>query len=194
MSQIKSVCVYCGSSTISDPVYNAPTELLGQSLAAAGITLVYGGGNPGLMGKVANSCMAAGGSVIGIIPDSILKLEARHDDVTELHVVPNMHVRKAMMAEKSDAFIVMPGGLGTLDETFEILTWRYLGIHNKPVIIANIEGYWTPMIDLINHMASKNFVKQEHLQTFTVANSIEEIMDILAQSKRTDDPVLSDKI
>ncbi|MCB1557290.1 MAG: TIGR00730 family Rossman fold protein, partial [Alphaproteobacteria bacterium] len=84
MSQIKSVCVYCGSSTISDPVYNAPTELLGQSLAAAGITLVYGGGNPGLMGKVANSCMAAGGSVIGIIPDSILKLEARHDDVTEL--------------------------------------------------------------------------------------------------------------
>ncbi|MCB1559474.1 MAG: TIGR00730 family Rossman fold protein, partial [Alphaproteobacteria bacterium] len=160
----------------------------------AGITLVYGGGNPGLMGKVANSCMAAGGSVIGIIPDSILKLEARHDDVTELHVVPNMHVRKAMMAEKSDAFIVMPGGLGTLDETFEILTWRYLGIHNKPVIIANIEGYWTPMIDLINHMASKNFVKQEHLQTFTVANSIEEIMDILAQSKRTDDPVLSDKI
>ncbi len=194
MNQIKSVCVYCGSSTTSDPSYDAPTELLGQSLAKAGITLIYGGGNPGLMGKVANSCMQAGGKVIGIIPDAILKLEARHDNVTELHVVPNMHVRKQMMAEKSDAFIVMPGGLGTLDETFEILTWKYLGIHNKPVIIANIDGYWNPMLELIRNMADKRFVREEHLNTFVVADNVPHIMDILDQQECSDPTVLSDKI
>ncbi len=194
MNQIKSVCVYCGSSTTSDPSYDAPTELLGQSLAKAGITLIYGGGNPGLMGKVANSCMEAGGKVIGIIPDAILKLEARHDNVTELHVVPNMHVRKQMMAEKSDAFIVMPGGLGTLDETFEILTWKYLGIHNKPVIIANIDGYWNPMLELIRNMADKRFVREEHLKTFVVADNVPHIMDILDQQECSDSAVLSDKI
>ncbi len=194
MNQIKSACVYCGSSTTSDPSFDAPTELLGASLAKAGITLVYGGGNPGLMGKVANSCMDAGGKVIGIIPDTILKLEARHDKVTELHVVPNMHVRKQMMAEKSDAFIVMPGGLGTLDETFEILTWKYLGIHNKPVIIANIDGYWDPMLDLIRNMAEKRFVREEHLNTFVVANNVSEIMDILASQKCSESGVLTDKI
>ncbi len=194
MSDIKSVCVYCGSSTISDPIFDAPTEQLGQSLAKAGITLVYGGGNPGLMGKVANSCMSAGGNVIGIIPDSILKLEARHDEVTELHVVPSMHVRKAMMAERADAFIVLPGGLGTLDETFEILTWKYLGIHDKPVIIANLDGYWTPMLDMIQHMADKKFVRKDHLDTFVVANSIEEIMDILSRAEPSTEPIKSDKI
>ncbi|MDD3020221.1 MAG: TIGR00730 family Rossman fold protein [Alphaproteobacteria bacterium] len=194
MNQIKSVCVYCGSSTTSDPSYDAPTELLGQSLAKAGITLIYGGGNPGLMGKVANSCMEAGGKVIGIIPDAILKLEARHDNVTELHVVPNMHVRKQMMAEKSDAFIVMPGGLGTLDETFEILTWKYLGIHNKPVIIANIDGYWNPMLELIRNMADKRFVREEHLNTFVVADNVPHIMDILDQQECSNTTVLSDKI
>jgi uncharacterized protein (TIGR00730 family) len=138
--------------------------------------------------------MEAGGKVIGIIPDAILKLEARHDNVTELHVVPNMHVRKQMMAEKSDAFIVMPGGLGTLDETFEILTWKYLGIHNKPVIIANIDGYWNPMLELIRNMADKRFVREEHLNTFVVAENVSHIMDILDHQECSDTAVLSDKI
>lgn len=194
MSEIKSVCVYCGSSTISDPVFDAPTQLLGRSLAEAGITLVYGGGNPGLMGKVADSCMSSGGKVIGIIPDTILKLEARHDRVSELHVVPSMHVRKQMMAEKADAFVVMPGGLGTLDETFEILTWKYLGIHDKPVIIANIDGYWQPMLDLIYHMAHKRFVREEHISTFKVANSVSEVMTLLGCETCSDMPVQSDKM
>lgn len=194
MSSIRSVCVYCGSSTLSDPKFDAPTIDLGTRLAKNNITLVYGGGNPGLMGKVADSCMSAGGQVIGIIPDAILKLEARHDKVTELHVVPNMHVRKMMMAEKADAFIVMPGGLGTLDETFEILTWRYLGIHNKPVIIANIDGYWQPMLDLIHHMAQYRFVREEHLKTFSVANSVDEIFQILDCTDCTDLSIQSDKI
>lgn len=194
MSQIKSVCVYCGSSTISDPAFDAPTLQLGRNLAEAGITLVYGGGNPGLMGKVTDACMSAGGKVIGIIPDNILKIEPRHDNVTELHIVPNMHVRKQMMAERADAFIVMPGGLGTLDETFEILTWKYLGIHNKPVIIANILNYWDPMLGLIEHMAKHKFVREEHLSTFVVANDISEIMNILEKTERETSIVHSDKI
>ncbi len=194
MSRISSVCVYCGSSTTSNPIFDEPTRQLGAGLAKAGVTLVYGGGNPGLMGKVADSCMAAGGKVIGIIPDAILKLEARHDKVTELHVVPNMHVRKQMMAERSDAFVVMPGGLGTLDETFEILTWRYLGIHKKPVIIANIDGYWTPMLDLIHHMASHKFVREEHLNTFQVANTVEDVLKIIENAECCDSVVQSEKI
>ncbi|HNQ91545.1 MAG TPA: TIGR00730 family Rossman fold protein [Alphaproteobacteria bacterium] len=194
MSQVKSVCVYCGSSTVSDPAFDAPTIELGRRLAESGITLVYGGGNPGLMGKVTDACMKAGGTVIGIIPDNILKIEPRHDNVTELHIVPNMHVRKQMMAERADAFIVMPGGLGTLDETFEILTWKYLGIHSKPVIIANIFGYWDPMLGLINHMAEHKFVREEHLSTFTVATGVDEIMSILDATERDDSAVLSDKI
>ncbi|HPQ50431.1 MAG: TIGR00730 family Rossman fold protein [Alphaproteobacteria bacterium] len=194
MSQIKSVCVYCGSSTISDPIFDAPTELLGQSLAKAGITLVYGGGNPGLMGKVANSCMVSGGKVIGITPDVILEQEARHEGVTELHVVPNMHTRKQMMAEKSDAFVVMPGGFGTLDETFEMLTWKYLGLHNKPIIIANINGYWSPLLDLMNHMAKKKFVRAEHMKTFAVAEDVPSVMRILENEECCDIPVQTDKM
>lgn len=194
MSAIKSVCVYCGSSTVSDPRFDAPTLELGESLAKAGVRLVYGGGSPGLMGKVAMSCVRAGGEVIGIIPDGILKLESRCQDVTELHVVPSMHVRKQMMAEKSDAFVVMPGGLGTLDETFEILTWKYLGLHNKPVIIANIDGYWTPMLDLISSMAKSGFVRQEHLGTFVVADSIKDVMDIIASGAPLQTPLHSDKL
>ena len=194
MNNIKSVCVYCGSSTISNPEFDGPTQDLGRRFAENDITLVYGGGNPGLMGKVTDACMTAGGKVIGIIPDNILKIEPRHDNVTELHVVPNMHVRKQMMAEKSDAFVVMPGGLGTLDETFEILTWKYLGIHSKPVIIANILGYWDPMLALIEHMAKEKFVREEHLGTFTVASTIDEVMDILSRAECCDKSVQSDKI
>lgn len=194
MSKIKSACVYCGSSSSSNPIFDAPTIELGKALANSGITLVYGGGSPGLMGKVANSCMDAGGSVIGIIPDHILKLEIRHNDLTELHVVDNMHTRKMMMAEKSDAFVIMPGGLGTLDEAFEIMTWKYLGVHNKPVIIANIDGYWNPLIDLIQHMNAHKFVREEHMNTYVVAKTIDEVMNILLSLEKSTIPMKTDKI
>ncbi len=194
MSKIKSACVYCGSSTTSNPAFDAPTIQLGQSLAKSGITLVYGGGSPGLMGKVANSCMDAGGAVIGIIPDHILKLEVRHNDLTELHIVDNMHTRKMMMADKSDAFVIMPGGLGTLDEAFEIMTWKYLGVHNKPVIIANIDGYWNPLIDLINHMHKHKFVREEHMNTYVEAKTIDEVMNILTSTEKSTTPMKTDKI
>lgn len=194
MSKIKSACVYCGSSATSNPVFDDPTIELGKSLAEAGITLVYGGGSPGLMGKVANSCMDAGGAVIGIIPDHILKLEVRHNDLTELHIVDNMHTRKMMMADKSDAFVIMPGGLGTLDEAFEIMTWKYLGVHNKPVIVANIDGYWDPLLDLIKHMNVHRFVREEHMNTYVEAKTIKEVMDILLSTEKSTTPMKTDKI
>lgn len=194
MSKIKSACVYCGSSSTSNPAFDAPTIELGQSLAKAGITLVYGGGSPGLMGKVANSCMDAGGAVIGIIPDHILKLEVRHNQLTELHVVDNMHTRKMMMADKADAFVIMPGGLGTLDEAFEIMTWKYLGVHNKPVIIANIDGYWDPLITLIQHMYQHKFVREEHMNTYVEAKSVQDVMDILNSTEKSTTPVRTEKI
>jgi hypothetical protein len=194
MSKIKSVCVYCGSSSTSNPIFDAPTIELGQSLAKSGLTLVYGGGSPGLMGKVANSCMDAGGAVIGVIPDHILKLEVRHNDLTELHIVDNMHTRKMMMAEKSDAFVIMPGGLGTLDEAFEIMTWKYLGVHNKAVIIANIDGYWNPLLELIKHMNNHKFVREEHMNTFVVAETVGEIMNILLSTEKSTATMKIDKI
>lgn len=194
MTQIKSACVYCGSSRTSNPIFDAPTKELGKRLAENGITLVYGGGIPGLMGKVANACMDAGGKVIGVIPDHILKLESRHNELTELHVVDNMHTRKMMMAERSDAFIVMPGGLGTLDEMFEILTWRYLGVHNKPVIIANIDGYWDPLIALIHHMHNHQFVRDEHMKTYIEAKSVDEVISLLLSTEKSTTPVKTDKI
>lgn len=194
VASIKTACVYCGSSAASDPVYDQPTIALGTALAKAGITLTYGGGSPGLMGKVANACMEAGGEVIGIIPESILKLEARHNELTELIVVDNMHTRKRMMAERADAFVVMPGGLGTLDEMFEILTWRYLGIHDKPVIIANILGYWDPLLALMDHMMEKKFLREPHMKTFVVARDVDEVMAILTNMPPAPQNVESEKI
>jgi uncharacterized protein (TIGR00730 family) len=194
MAKIQSVCVYCGSSQVSDPKFNAPTIELGKRIAAAGLTLVYGGGSPGLMGKVANAVMDEGGKVIGVIPDHILKLEVRHDGLSELHVVPSMHVRKQIMAEKSDAFVVLPGGLGTLDETFEILTWRYLGMHSKPIIIVNIDGYWDPLLSLIDHMLASGFMRPEHRETFQVASTVEDVMDLLLHADATEGRVQVDRL
>ncbi len=194
MPQIKSVCVYCGSSTSSDPKFDAPARALGTALAKAGITTVYGGGSPGLMGKVADAAMDAGGSVVGIIPEHILKLEVRHNNLTELHVVNSMHERKQMMAERADAFVVLPGGIGTLDETFEILTWKYLGVHDKPVILANIDGYWNPFNDFFAHMKKYGFVRDVHCQTYTSVDTIEDVMNILVTEPATTTRVQTEKI
>lgn len=158
------------------------------------MTLVYGGGSPGLMGLVASSCMEAGGKVIGIIPDHILRLESRHQNLAELHVVDNMHIRKQMMAERADAFVILPGGIGTLDETFEILTWKYLGIHDRPVILANFDGYWNPFLSLFDHMERHGFTRNEHRVTFVTANTVSEVMDILRTSEISEKPIALNKI
>jgi uncharacterized protein (TIGR00730 family) len=194
MQQIKSVCVYCGSSTASDPKFDAPARELGQALAKAGIKVVYGGGSPGLMGKVADAAMEAGGHVVGIIPDHILRLEVKHSNLSEMHVVPSMHVRKQMMTERADAFVVLPGGIGTLDETFEIITWKYLGLHDKPVLIANIDNYWAPFQGMMDHMKQYGFVRDAHCSTYVMVDTIEEVMNMLLSAETTEARVRTEKI
>jgi len=140
MPQIRSVCVYCGSAGAVDPRYRAAADELGRSVAAAGIKLVFGGGRIGLMGIAADAALAAGGHVTGVIPASLRDAELAHSGLSELVVVATMHDRKRVMAERADAFAVLPGGIGTLDETFEILTWRQLGLHDKPIFLVDIGG------------------------------------------------------
>ena len=182
MSQIKTICVYCGSSSDISDIYKQGARDLGAGIARRGMNLVYGGGRLGLMGITADSALAAGSNVTGIIPEHLQTREIRHDGLSETIVVDSMHTRKRLMAERSDAFVVLPGGLGTLDEAFEILTWKQLNLHDKPVIIANINGYWDAFLGIVDHMVEVGFVKPVHRQTFTVANSIDEVFGILENS------------
>jgi uncharacterized protein (TIGR00730 family) len=157
MPQIRSVCVYCGSAGAVDQRYRAAAEEIGRSLAAAGIALVFGGGRIGLMGIAADAALAAGGQVIGVIPAALRDAELAHQGVSELVVVDTMHDRKRVMAERADAFAVLPGGIGTLDETFEILTWRQLGLHDKPIFLVDVAGYWEPLRTLLDHIVEHRF-------------------------------------
>jgi uncharacterized protein (TIGR00730 family) len=156
-AQIRRLCVYCGSSIGADPRYRDAAAALGVGLAAAGIELVYGGGRNGLMGVVADAVLAGGGTAIGIIPRHLQDRELAHRGLTELVVVDTMHQRKQAMAERSDAFAVLPGGVGTLDETVEILSWRQLGLHDKPIYIVDIAGYWSPLATLFDHIVASEF-------------------------------------
>jgi uncharacterized protein (TIGR00730 family) len=155
--RIRSVCVYCGSAGGGDERYRAAAAELGGSLAAAGITMVFGGGHIGLMGVAADAALAGGGRVIGVIPAALRERELAHGRVGELVVVDTMHDRKRIMAERSDAFAVLPGGIGTLDEFFEILTWRQLGLHNKPIFLVDAAGYWKPLRALLDHIVAQHF-------------------------------------
>ncbi|MFM2045634.1 MAG: hypothetical protein RLY86_4210, partial [Pseudomonadota bacterium] len=163
MSHIRSVCVYCGSANGVEEIYKDSARDLGRRIAAEGLRLVYGGGRVGLMGICADAALAAGGEVVGIIPEHIQKLEVDHTGLTELHVVESMHIRKAMMVEQSDAFAILPGGIGTLDEAFEIITWRQLMLHDKPVVIVNVNGFWNPLIALLDHMQDTGFMRKPNL-------------------------------
>jgi hypothetical protein len=157
VQRIERLCVYCGSSNGADPRYRAAATELGTGLAARGIELVYGGGRNGLMGSVADAVLAGGGRVTGIIPVHLEHREVAHRGLSELVVVTDMHQRKRVMAERADAFAVLPGGVGTLDETVEILSWRQLGLHQKPIFIIDIEGYWSPLAVLFEHIVSSHF-------------------------------------
>ncbi|QJE72976.1 TIGR00730 family Rossman fold protein [Aerophototrophica crusticola] len=179
MTALRNVCVYCGSSGSVDPSYKEAAHALGTALAERGLGLVYGGGRVGLMGIVADAALAAGGEVVGIIPEHIQKLEVEHTGLTELHVVDSMHTRKRMMVERSDAFIILPGGLGTLDEAFEIITWRQLKLHDKPIIIADIGGYWQPLRDLLTHLKDTGFGRGDIDQLYTFVERVEDILPAL---------------
>jgi uncharacterized protein (TIGR00730 family) len=180
MQQIRSVCVYCGSAGAVDQRYRAAAEELGHSLAAAGITLVFGGGRIGLMGIAADAALAAGGQVIGVIPASLRDAELAHSGVSELVVVDTMHDRKRVMAERSDAFAVLPGGIGTLDETFEILTWRQLRLHDRPIFLVDIAGYWQPLRALLDHIVAQRFATSLVPRLLEIVPSVSALMVALA--------------
>jgi hypothetical protein len=159
---MKRICVFCGSSAGNDPVYTRIGRAVGAHLAKAGIGVVYGGATIGVMGAVADGAMEAGGEVIGIIPEAITEYEVSHHGITQLHVVDTMHTRKAMMADLSDAFIALPGGIGTLEELFEVWTWGQLGYHDKPFGLLDVKDYWAPLETFLDEMTAKGFLRPQH--------------------------------
>ena len=175
-----SVCVYCGSRLGAKPAYRALAQALGTAIGQRGWQLVYGGGRAGLMGEVAEATLAAGGKVVGVIPDSLMKLEVGHAGLTELHVVDTMHQRKQMMAERSDAFIAMPGGIGTFEELFEVWTWRHLGYHDRPLGLLETAGYWAPMVAFLRHSVTEGFMGDDQLAMLHLDDNIERLLDQLA--------------
>lgn len=165
---MKSVCVYCGSSSGAKPIYAQAAKGFARALVAAGCSLVYGGGRVGLMGIIADEVLAAGGRVVGVIPELLLNKEVGHRGLTELHVVPDMHQRKRMMADLSDAFVALPGGAGTLEELFEVYTWAQLGYHGKGIGLYDIGGYYAPLLAMLEHTVSEGFMQQAYLDILQI--------------------------
>src|SRR3954464_4966521 len=176
MNQIKTVCVYCGSGSGSNPRFVEAATALGKVFAENSIRLVYGGGSVGLMGAVAKSVLDHGGSVTGIIPDFLIKKERMLDRPQELIITPDMHERKRLMFERSDAFVALPGGVGTLEELVEQLTWQQLGRHSKPVLLANIDGFWEPLLALFGHMRATEFIRPSLAVNILKADRVEDIL------------------
>ncbi|MDO1559715.1 TIGR00730 family Rossman fold protein [Brevundimonas sp. 2R-24] len=179
--QIDSVCLFCGSSNGADPAYVEAARELGAGLAAAGLRLVYGGGGVGLMGAAAEAAHAAGGRVLGVMP-SFLRSRERLFDVVETVVVETMHERKAMMYDASDAFVVAPGGIGTLEEAVELLSWKRLDLHAKPVVFLNLNGFWEPFFALVRHNVGQGMTPDWFLDAFVSADSVDEALRMLGDS------------
>ena len=189
MNKIRSVCVYCGSSPGRDPAYMEAGEALGAALAEAGLTLVYGGGVRGIMGAIARGVQRRGGGVTAIIPRFLVNRESNEaalkmfEDIT---VTDNMHQRKHLMFEKSDAFVALPGGIGTVEEIVEIMTWAQLGHHRKPIVFANVKGFWNPMLALLDHMRAEGFVHTSHLVQPLVVDKVEAIVPAILTAAAQD--------
>ena len=179
MTHIRSVCVYCGSSDGHDPRFVETARALGAAMAAAGIRLVYGGGNGGLMGEVARAVLAGGGEVSGIIPQFLVDREKLLGTAQDITIVDNMHVRKQLMFDKADAFVTLPGGIGTLEELAEQLTWVQLERHGKPVLIADIGGFWKPLLHLFAHMNEQGFLRPGYELRYVVAEKVGDILPML---------------
>ncbi|MBK7723874.1 MAG: TIGR00730 family Rossman fold protein [Dehalococcoidia bacterium] len=176
---MKRVCVFAGSSPGNDPRFLDAARELGAAIAQRGVALVYGGANVGLMGAMANAVLEGGGHVIGVIPRHLLDFEVAHTGIPDLRIVESMHDRKALMAELSDAFVALPGGFGTLEETFEVLTWRQLGLHQKPVVILNAGGYFDALVAFLEHMVKRRLLSPENHALLSVETSIEEMFAAL---------------
>ena len=176
MLKKNTICIYCGSSSDTPESHKIAAETLGSILALNNLTLVFGGGAAGLMGHTANSALRSGGEVIGVIPEFLIRRKVGHNTCTKLFVTQTMHERKQKMAELSDAFVVLPGGLGTLDEAFEIMTWKQLKLHNKPIIFVSIDGYWDDLVNLFKIMKRQNYVENSDTKLFTIVTSIDDVL------------------
>ena len=184
MPVLQSICVYCGSGFGSDPAFKTAAIKLGQAMAENGISLVYGGGNVGLMGTVARSVLDNGGHVTGIIPDFLKAREKMLDDVQETIVVQDMHTRKRLMFERADAFVAMPGGIGTLEELVEQMTWSQLGRHTKPILMLSTKGFWKPLLTLIAHMREQGFIRPGLELNYLVAERVEDVIPMMEAAAR----------
>jgi uncharacterized protein (TIGR00730 family) len=180
---MKSVCVFCGSNYGDNPVYQEMAAVMGRKLAMAGLKLVYGGGKVGLMGVLADAALAAGGEVVGVIPQAIVDMEVAHLGLTELIVVQSMHERKARMADASDAFIALPGGYGTFEEFCEVLTWSQLGFHVKPCGVLNVGGFYDPLLALFDRAVQDRFVRPEHRELVLADTDVNALLERLASFK-----------
>ena len=174
---MRSVCVFCGSSPGANPAYRELARRTGQLLAERGLTLVYGGGDVGLMGVLADAALEAGGSVIGVIPEGLYSAEIAHAGLSELHVVPSMHDRKAMMAALADGFVALPGGVGTFEELLEVFTWLQLGIHDKPVAVLDVDGYWRGLRRLLDDAVAEGFVKDARASALLMESDVDVLLD-----------------
>ncbi len=179
-----SICVFCGARFGTDPAGREVATRLGELLAQQGIAMVYGGGGVGLMGLVANAALKAGGKVVGVIPRFLLQREAGHPALTETVVVETMHERKLSMFERSDAFVVLPGGIGTLEELFEVLSWRTLGLHTKPIVIVDQGGYWQPLAALLRSCVEGGFADRSHLDLVAFVETLDQLLPALAAMPR----------
>lgn len=180
---MKSILVYCGANQGKNPAYKEAAQALGKQLVKNNIKLVFGGGSVGLMGIVADTMLEAGGHVIGVIPDFLIKMEVGHKGLTELHTVESMHERKALMEKMSDGIIAIPGGFGTIDELFEILTWAQLGLHEKPIGILNVNGFYDFLLKQLEVMIQEGFLKQESRDLLLVSNNIEDLLQQMENFK-----------
>ena len=179
----KSLCVFCGSKPGNDPIYADAAKELGTRFAESGIRLVFGGGHIGLMGVVADAVLAGGGDVTGVIPESLQQRELAHSGVADMRIVDSMHTRKALMAELSDGFIALPGGLGTFEELCEILTWAQLGFHHKPIAILNLNGYYDHLLKLIEHGIAEGFMAAKHYEMLFATDRVDELIEFMTRSK-----------
>lgn len=174
--RIKSVCIYCGSSLGNRPEYAEQAAVLSRTLVRNGISIVYGGARVGIMGVIADTTLAEGGKVVGVIPRALVEKEVAHQGLSKLHVVESMHERKALMAELSDGFIALPGGMGTLDELFEVLTWAQLGFHSKPCGVLNVSSYYDQLLSFISMASSEGYIRPQHRDMLIVSDSPDELI------------------
>ncbi len=181
---MKSIAIFCGSSLGNDPAFAQAADDCGRAIAEAGLTLIYGGGCVGLMGRVADAALTAGGEVVGVIPGHLVTLEVDHKNLTALHVVETMHERKAKMAALADAFVALPGGLGTLEEIAEIFVWRQLGLHTKPCALLNVAGYYDHLQAFFQHAVNSRFLRAEQMAQLQVVDHVADLLPALRQAPR----------